>query len=264
MTKVISKDGTPIAVERTGSGPALVLVDGALCHRAFGPSADLTKTLSPHFTVFAYDRRGRGDSGNTAPYAIEREVEDLKAVIDEAGGSAFVFGVSSGAALALEAASQGVSISRLALFEAPFIVDNTRTPIPPDFLDRLHEAVETKRPGDAVAMFMKLVGTPAVFVVLMRLMPVWSKLKAVAHTLPHDITIVKDFQTGQPLPTTRWNRVTVPTLVMDGSKSPAWMRNAMRQLAGVVPHANYRTLDGQTHMLQAKAAVDPLVEFFNG
>ena len=119
MTRVISKDGTPIALDQSGSGPALVLVDGALCHRAFGPSEALAKALAPHFTVFRYDRRGRGDSGNTGPYAIAREVEDLDAVITAAGGSAFVFGVSSGAALALEAANSGAAISRLVLFEPP-------------------------------------------------------------------------------------------------------------------------------------------------
>jgi pimeloyl-ACP methyl ester carboxylesterase len=262
VTKLISNDGTPIAFDRTGSGPALVLVDGALCHRAFGPSGAIAKVLAPHFTVFTYDRRGRGESGNSATYAVQREVDDLSALIDAAGGSAFVLGISSGAALALEAANRRLAIPKLALFEAPFIVDNTRTPIPADFLDRLHEAVQTNRRGDAVRSFMRLVGTPAIFVTLMRFLPVWSKLKAVAHTLPYDITLVKDHEKGEPLPPGKWTGVAAPTLVMDGGKSPAWMRNAMRQLAGVLPNASYRTLPGQTHMVQPKTLVGPLVEFF--
>lgn len=262
MKKIISKDGTPIAVDQSGSGPALVLVDGALCHRRMGPSEELAKALAPYFSVFTYDRRGRGDSGNTAPYTITRECEDLEAVIHEAGGSALVYGISSGAVLALETANRSRAISMLAMFEAPFIVDDSKAPIPDDFVEKLHEAVQSNRRGDAVGSFLKLVGVPAVFVMMMRFMPAWAKLKAVAHTLPYDITIVRDYEKGEPLPTGRWTRVVVPTLVMDGGKSPAWIRNAMRQLAGVLPNASYRTLPGQTHMIQAKAHVQPLLEFF--
>jgi pimeloyl-ACP methyl ester carboxylesterase len=262
MKKILSKDGTPIAVDRTGRGPALVFVDGAMCYRASGPGHAMAAALSDHFTVFTYDRRGRGDSGDTAPYDLQREVDDLEAVIREAGGQAVVFGVSSGAALALEAASRGLPITRLALYEAPFIVDDTRPPLPPDFMSQLHTAIGAGRPGDAVKMFMRVVGVPGVFIALMRLMPVWSKLTAIAHTLPYDIAIVGPFQRGEPLPTTRWTGATMPTLVMDGGKSPAWMRNATRALAGVLPNAIYRTLDGQTHMVKPKALTPPLVEFF--
>jgi pimeloyl-ACP methyl ester carboxylesterase len=262
MKKILSKDGTPIAVEQAGTGPALVLVDGALCHRRMGPSEQLAKALAPYFSVFTYDRRGRGDSGNTAPYAIARECEDLEAVIQAAGGSASVYGISSGAALALETANGSRAIAKLAMFEAPFFVDDTRAPIPADFVEKLHEAVQSNRRGDAVRSFLKLVGVPAVFVMMMRFMPAWAKLKAVAHTLPYDITIVRDYEKGQPLPTAKWTGVVAPTLVMDGGKSPAWMRNAMRQLAGVLPNASYRTLPGQTHMVQANAHVQPLLDFF--
>jgi pimeloyl-ACP methyl ester carboxylesterase len=262
VKKILSKDGTAIAFDQVGGGPPLVLVDGALCHRRFGPSADMARALAPHFTVFTYDRRGRGDSGDSARYAIQRECEDLEAVIDAAGGSAFVYGISSGAALALETANGSPAIARLAVFEAPFIVDDAKAPIPADFLETLREAVRSNRRGDAVRSFMKLVGVPAVFIMIMRFMPAWAKLKAVAHTLPYDITIVKDYERGEPLPAAQWSRVAAPTLVMDGGKSPAWMRNAMRQLAAVLPNASYRTLPGQTHMVQAKAHVQPLLEFF--
>lgn len=262
MKKILSKDGTAIAVDRTGSGPALVFVDGAMCYRASGPSQPMAAALAGHFTVFTYDRRGRGDSSDTNPYDVGREVEDLEAVIREAGGQAVVLGVSSGAALALEAASRGVPITRLALYEAPFIVDDSRSALPDDFVPQMKTALAEGRRTDAVNMFMKLVGVPAVFIMLMRLMPAWSKLTGVAHTLPYDLTIVGPHQRGMPLSKTRWSGATMPTLVMDGGKSPAWMRNATRALAGVLPNATYRTLDRQTHMVKPRALTPPLVEFF--
>ena len=258
---VVSKDGTAIAFERIGNGPALILVDGALCHREMGPGRPLAKLLAPHFTVFAYDRRGRGQSGDTPPYSVTREIEDLEAVLHEAGGAVYVFGVSSGAALALEAARQLRGIRKLALFEAPFIVDDSRRPISAEWA-RIRESIAAGRPSDAVTIFMKAVGAPAIFVALMRLMPVWSRLKAVAHTLPYDAAIVQDNQQGKPLPAGRWDSVTVPTLVLDGGKSPTWMRHAMRALSQVLPNAEYRTLEGQTHMVKAGAHAPVLTEFF--
>jgi pimeloyl-ACP methyl ester carboxylesterase len=262
MKKILSKDGTSIAVDRIGQGPALVFVDGAMCYRASGPSQPMAAALADHFTVYTYDRRGRGDSGDAAAYDVQREIDDLDAVIREAGGQAFVFGVSSGAALALEAANRGIPMRKLALYEAPFIVDASRPPLPDDYVARLTTALASGRPGDAVKMFMKVVGVPGIFVLLMRLMPAWPKITAVAHTLPYDFAIVGPFQKGQPLPSTRWSGASTPTLVMDGGKSPAWMRNATRSLAGILPNATYRTLDGQTHMIKPRALVPPLVEFF--
>lgn len=262
MKKILSKDGTAIAVDRTGSGPALVFVDGAMCYRASGPSQPMAAALAGHFTVFTYDRRGRGDSSDSGPYDVQREVDDLEAVIREAGGQAVVLGVSSGAALALEAASRGVPITRLALYEAPFIVDGSRPALSDDFVPQMNTALASGRRADAVKMFMKLVGVPGVFIMLMRLMPAWSRLTAVAHTLPYDLAIVGPYQKGRPLPATRWSAATMPTLVMDGGKSPDWMRNATRALAGVLPNATYRTLDGQTHMIKPKALAPPLVQFF--
>ena len=262
MDKVISKDGTPIAFERTGNGPVLIFVDGALCYRGSGQSAAVAKALAAHFTVVTYDRRGRGDSGNRGPYAVAREVEDLEALIAAAGGSVFVYGVSSGAALALEAATRAGGIARLALFEAPFIVDDSRAPVPADFVQQLDDAVAAGRRGDAVKLFMKQVGVPPAFLLLMRLMPAWPKLTAIAHTIAYDIRIMNGNQAGHPLPASRWAGATMPALVMDGGKSPVWMRNATRSLATILPNAQYRTLPGQTHMIKAAAVVAPLVEFF--
>ncbi len=200
MNTVQSKDGTLIAFDRAGSGPPLILVDGALCYRASGPMKPLSALLSPQFTVFTYDRRGRGESGDRPPYAIDREVEDLDALIAEAGGSAFVYGISSGAALSIEAARRGLAITRLALYEAPFIVDGSRPPIADDFVPRLNAMIAEGRRGDAVKLFMKLVGVPGFVVALMRFLPAWSRLTAVAHTLPYDLTIVRDNHKGKPLP----------------------------------------------------------------
>jgi pimeloyl-ACP methyl ester carboxylesterase len=258
---VLSKDGTAIAFDRLGHGLPVILVDGALCYRGMGPSGPLAELLAQHFTVFTYDRRGRGDSGDTAPYAVEREVEDIAAILSEAGGTAFVWGTSSGAVLALEATNRLSGIKKLALYEAPFIVDDSRSTTQHGWA-RIGEAVAADRRSDAVKLFLKTVGVPDFFIALMRLMPVWSKLKAVAHTLPYDGAIVQDNQRGEPLPAGRWASVTVPSLVMDGGKSPAWMRNANHALASVLPNAQYRTLEGQTHMLKAKAHAPVLVEFF--
>lgn len=240
----------------------MILVDGALCYRAMGPSRPLAKLLAEHFTVFTYDRRGRGESGDTPPYSVEREVEDIEALVKEAGGAAYVYGISSGAALALEAANQLPGIKKLALFEAPFIVDASRLPVSTEYWARIGESIAAGHRSHAVKLFMKAVGVPAIFVALMPLMPAWSKLKAVAQTLPYDGAIVQDHQRGKPLPAGRWSSVTMPALVLDGGKSPAWMRRAMRSLAEVLPDAHLRTLEGQTHMVKAKAHAPVLVEFF--
>lgn len=262
MSTLISKDGTRIAFDQAGTGEPLILVDGALCYRVFGPSSALAELLKDYFTVFTYDRRGRGESSDSATYAVEREIEDLEALIDAAGGSAYVYGASSGAALALEAANALPSIQKLALYEAPFIVDDSLPPRPDDLLPRMQALVAEDRRGDAVKLFMKTVGVPGIFIFMMRVMPMWSKLKSVAHTLPYDFTILEGLGSGQPLPADRWSSVAMPALVMDGGKSPTWMRNAMRALGNTLPNAQYLTLEGQTHMLKAEAVAPILKEFF--
>jgi pimeloyl-ACP methyl ester carboxylesterase len=263
MDKVTSSDGTTIAFDRIGQGPPLVLVDGALCYRESGPNGPLAEALRSGFTVYTYDRRGRGDSGDTAPFAVEREVEDLAALIGVAGGSAFVYGISSGAALALEAANRGLPIPKLALYEAPFVVDDTRPPVPDDYRARLDALVAADRRADAVRLFLsKGARVPSIFVAMMRFMPAWPKLKGVAHTLPYDAEVMGDTQRGRPLPRDRWSNVTMPTLVIAGGKSQAWMRNGVRQLAEVLPDARYRTLEGQTHIVKPAALAPVLTEFF--
>jgi pimeloyl-ACP methyl ester carboxylesterase len=262
VSDVRSRDGTRIAYERSGAGAPVILVDGALCSRTMGPMPALAALLAQHFTVFSYDRRGRGESGDTAPYAVDREIEDIAALIDAAGAPVCLYGASSGAALALEAANRGLAVSKLALYEAPFIVDDQRTPLLDDYRAELTRHLEANRRGDAVTHFMKSVGMPAPFAYVMRLMPVFSKLKAVAHTLPYDFAIVAGQQRGRPLPMDRWTAYTQPTLVMMGGKSPAWMRSANQALAAVLPHAELRTLAGQTHMVSEKAVAPVLIDFF--
>src|SRR5260370_19391288 len=169
----LSKDGTPIAFDRVGTGPPVILIDGALCYRGMGQSRQLAELLAQHFTVFTYDRRGRGGSGDTAPYAVEREVEDIAALLSEAGGAAFVWGMSSGAVFALEAANRLSGIKKLALYEAPLIVDDRRSMTQDDWV-RIGAAVAADRRSDAVKVFLKSVGVPGFFIALMRLLPMWS------------------------------------------------------------------------------------------
>jgi pimeloyl-ACP methyl ester carboxylesterase len=265
MKMATSRDGTHIAYDELGEGPPLVLVGGAFNTRTFGPNGGLAPLLAERFTVINYDRRGRGDSTDSAPYSVEREIEDIEALIAEAGGSAHVFGISSGAALALEAANRGLAIEKLALYEAPFIVDDSRAPVPDDYLQRMEGLVASDRRGDAIRLFMRQgVGLPAVFVAMMRVMPAWSKLKTVAPTVVYDAAIVDDYQKGRPLPSDRWTSVTMPTLVAVGGKSPDWMRNAMRSLADVLPNARHNTLKGQTHIVKPQALAPVLIEFFEG
>lgn len=257
-----SADGTRIAYERTGEGSPLIIVDGALCHRANGPARPLAAELAAGFTVFTYDRRGRGESGESGEIAAEREIEDLEALVKEAGGTPFVFGPSSGAVLALEAAAHGAGIAKLAMYEPPLIVDGTHRPLPGDWVPRLDAMVEQGRTGDAVKEFMRFVDVPAFGIAMMRLLPVWSKLKAVAPTLRHDFAFMADLQRGRPLPPTRWATATLPALVADGGKSPEWMRNGCRSLADVLPNVQYRTVPGQTHLVKAKALAPVLRDFF--
>ena len=249
---VTSADGTRIAYEVTGSGPALVIVDGALCHRGMGPSRPLAQQLASQFAVHVYDRRGRGESdpGATA-YHPDREVEDLAAVIVAAGGHAHLFGASSGAALALRAAQAGLPVDRIAVYEAPFIVDDTHAPNDPGLPDRVRALIDEGKRGDAVSLFMRTVGAPGFMVAVMRLTPVWRKLTAVAHTLPYDLSLVIDHEQGRALPDGLYDAVTQPTLVIAGGKSPEYLRNAQAAVATALPAGRLETLPGQTHMIKA-------------
>jgi pimeloyl-ACP methyl ester carboxylesterase len=256
MHTIRSKDGTPIAYERLGAGPAVILVDGALCSRAFGPMPKLAPLLAPHFTVYWYDRRGRGESGDTLPYAKQREVEDLQALIEAAGGSAYVVGLSSGAALALEAAASGAAITKVAAYEPPYMVEQPDAHA--DHEAKLRSLIADGQRGAAVKYFMRdMVGVPGVFVFLMQWMPgVWSKMKAVAHTLPYDAAVMSRFV----VPTERLRSIRTPALVLHGGKTDARLQKAADAVAGAIPNAQHRTLAGQTHNVDAKVLARVLVE----
>jgi pimeloyl-ACP methyl ester carboxylesterase len=256
MNTVISSDGTTIAFDRLGDGPPIILVGGGSVDRS--ANAPLAALLASHFTVINYDRRGRGDSGDTPPYAVEREVEDIGALIDEAGGSAFVYGTSSGGVLALEAAASGLAITKLALWEPPFVLDESSRP-PADTARTYTELVSAGRRGDAVEFFMsKVVGLPPEFVVHARTQPFWQAQEALAHTLAYDATIMGDYS----LPTERAAAVTVPTLVIAGKESFPFMRETARALANTIPDGQHRTLEGQEHNVDPAVLAPVLVEFF--
>jgi pimeloyl-ACP methyl ester carboxylesterase len=252
--KTKSGDGTLIAYERQGDGPPVVLVAGALCTSA--TDAPLAARLAPRFTVYTYDRRGRGASRDTTPYAVEREIEDLAAVIAAAGGSASVHGMSSGAVLALRAAAAGLPIAQLSVYEPPFRLDAP----PKTYGSELRELVSRGRPGDALALFLRRVGTPQEALDGMRRAPMWAGLEAVAHTLVYDDEVMGDGQ----VPVAVLTSVTPRVLVLDGGASPAWMREAARVVAKTVPRGRHHTLTGQTHEVAPQVLAPALAEFFSG
>ncbi len=254
---VRSKDGTTIAFEQSGEGLPVILVCGGSVDRS--SNAPLAEQLTAQFRVYNYDRRGRGDSGDTAPYAVEREVEDLDALIQEAGGSAFLYGTSSGAALALEAVASGLAVTRLALWEPPFIVGDSRPRPPADTASIYTKLVAEGRRGEAVEYFMlKVVGLPPEFAGFARSQPWWPSQEALAHTLAYDATIMGDYN----LPTERAASVKIPTLVMAGGASWDWMQNSTQTLADILPAGQYRVLAGQEHNVAPEVIAPALEEFF--
>jgi alpha-beta hydrolase superfamily lysophospholipase len=261
METTVSKDGTTIAFDRLGDGPPVVLVCGFPTDRKY-PNGPLASLLASGFTVLNYDRRGRGDSGDTQPYAVEREFEDLDAVIGEAGagGSAFVYGTSSGAALALKAAAHGVPITKLALWEPPYIVDDTRERPPADYKVQVAAMLAADRRGDVIEFFFTtIVGIPPEFVAQMRQSPYWSAQEALAHTLLYEADVMGDYS----FPADRVRSVAVPSLVLDGGTTP-WITNSAETVAKGLPNARRRTLEGQTHDVSAEALAPALTEFFTG
>jgi pimeloyl-ACP methyl ester carboxylesterase len=264
VSHVTSKDGTRIAYERTGSGPGLILVDGALCSREFGPSAKLASLFAGgaaagrSFTVYRYDRRGRGDSGDTKSYDVAREVEDLAALIEQAGDSVSLVGLSSGGALALQAAAAGLPIKKVVAYEPPY-VNESGTNDGPAHEAHLQRLVAGGNRGGAVTYFMRdMVGAPAFVPVMMRLMPwIWLKLKAVAHTLPYDAAVMTGFRT----PRERLRLVPCPTLVLNGTKTDTRLKAAARAVAATVPDAHHAELPGQTHNVNPGVLVAGTVDF---
>jgi pimeloyl-ACP methyl ester carboxylesterase len=260
MGKVTSKDGTAIVFDKAGQGQPVVVVGGILGDRS--QQAPLAALLSEHFIVFNYDRRGHGESGFTPPYAVEREIEDLDAIIDAAGGEAYVYGTSGCGVLALYAAAAGLApkIKKLAIWEPPFIVDDSRPPVPQDYAAQLATLLAAGRRGDMVELFMtQAVGMPVEFVAGMRQAPWWPAQEAMAHTLIYNAEIMGSFS----LPKERVASVTVPTLVIDGGTTP-WLSHTAQAVADALPNGQRRTLQGQPHNVAPEAIAPVLREFFAG
>ncbi|MGW7071802.1 alpha/beta fold hydrolase [Streptomyces sp. NPDC054855] len=261
MDKVLSADGTVIAYERQGSGPVVVLVGGAFMAR--GDSAELAGLLAEHCTVITYDRRGRGDSGDNPAYDVQREVEDLDALIEGAGGEAMVFGMSSGAVLALEAVARGSAVTRLALYEPPFITDDSRPPLPADYVAHLNDLVKQGAYGDAAAYFMTAaVGMPAEAVAGMRQAPFWAGMEAAARTLPYDGQVMGDTMSGRPLPADRWESVKVPVFVGSGDAGAPHMLTGARELAALADNFTLHVFPGQEHAITPELLAPVLTDFF--
>lgn len=256
MNIVKSADGTQIAFDRDGQGPPIIMIVGAFNTRS--EAAPLAAALKDRFTTINYDRRGRGDSGDTQPYAVGREIEDIDALISHAGGSAAVFGYSSGATLALKAAAEGLSISKLVFYDAPFVVDASYEPLPPDFAEQLAGLVSAGRRGDAVELFQRVaVGIPEPVVAQMRHAPFRPALEAMAQSLVYEAKVIGD----RTLPVDLASSITTPTLVIDGEHSPPIMHGAARELAATMPNATRRTLADQGHDIAPEPTAALIAEF---
>ena len=263
MNVVTSKDGTKITYDQLGDGPVVILVDGALCTRSTGSKPELIRLLSSHFTVYSYDRRGRGDSGDTKPYNVAREIEDIEALIDKAGGPACLYGHSSGAALVLEAAaSPGKKVRKIGMYEAPYNENADARRSWRKYIKQLTFLLAADRRGDAVALFMRLVGMPAGQVEGMRQTPMWKMFEAVAPTLAYDHTAILGEDASVPIE--RAASIHLPALIMCGGSSYPFMHDTARTLSQVIPQAEFRFLEGQTHEVSPVALAPVLVEFFTG
>jgi pimeloyl-ACP methyl ester carboxylesterase len=256
-----SADGTRIAYETAGSGPLLVFVGGAFSTRA--DARELADALSGRFTAVVYDRRGRGDSGDTQPYAPAREIDDLRAVIDTLGASAFVYGHSSGGALSLDAVAAGLPITKLGVYEPPFTIDDSRPPYPDGYVETIRGLVASGSRGDAVAAFFRTgLLMPEAAIEQQRQAPHWPHLESLAHTLIYDYEILGDRISGKPLPAGMADKIRIPVLILDGGDSPTTLRNPAASLAVLLPNTTTRTLEGMGHGAPTEVLAPILESFF--
>ena len=261
---VTSSDGTTIAFDRLGDGPPVIVVCGAMCDRALmRPTAE---ELAKHFTVINYDRRGRGDSRDTTPYALEREIEDIGALIVEAGGTASVYGHSSGAGLVLHAAAHGLPIGKIVLHDPPYAPDGDEEArrTSREYGENLKAMLSEDRRGDAVELFMTMVGMPQEMIEGMRHSPAWAGLEALAPTLAYDSEAMGDIGRDGTMPVEVASRVTVPALVLTGGADYPWMTDVGRRLADAMPNGRHRVLEGQEHSVSPEVLVPVLEEFIAG
>jgi pimeloyl-ACP methyl ester carboxylesterase len=255
METVTSADGTTIAFDQLGAGTPLVLVAGASCDRAVDTA--IAEALAAHFTVLNYDRRGRGDSTDTLPYAVDREIDDLAVLLAAAGGSATLVGLSSGGALAAHAAASGLPVSRLVLWEPPYRLDAEGQLASKEYTARLTDLLAEDRRGDALALFMGLVGLPAEMIDGMRQSPYWAIGERMAPTLAYDAAVMGD----GPVPADRFAQIACPALVLAGGASPDWFRDSARAATAAIPGAAYDELPGQTHDVAADVLATAVRDF---
>jgi pimeloyl-ACP methyl ester carboxylesterase len=253
-----SDDGTTIAYEVLGAGPPVVIVAGANCDAAV--SRPLAEALAEFHTVVNYDRRGRGGSADTAPYSVAREVEDLRAMLGRAGGTASIYGHSSGAALALHAAAAGLSVDRLVLHEPPYVADDAQAQESREYAAALERALSAGRRSDAAALFLRRVGAPAAAVEAMQTQPWWGRMEAFAPTLAHDSEVMGFPTTGGLLPVELVQLVRAPTLVLSGANSPEWMTRVGGRIAELIPRSRQQVLPGQGHVSPPEVVVPLIVE----
>jgi pimeloyl-ACP methyl ester carboxylesterase len=258
MKTTQSKDGTTLAYDVYGNGPALIYITGASCHRSFKPIVQDAKIFASEFTVYNYDRRGRGNSGNTLPYTMEREIEDIEAIIDSAGGTAYLYGHSSGAVLALEAALRlSNKVQKVIMYDAPYVRDEEKKVEYNQLSQKIHKLLDNGKNAEAMSTFLKGIGMPKLFVLLLPLFPGWRTMKALAPTLAYDIALTQDMP-----PVERATRISVPTQIIVGEKSPPSIHDVGRQLMKAIPNAKFVQLTGQDHMVNAKTLLPLLSGFF--
>lgn len=260
MEKVKSRDGTLIAYERTGpkGETPLILVDGAFCSRNFGPMPKISTHIAPHMDVIWYDRRARGDSTDTKPYSIEREIEDLQTLIETVGGRAHLLGISSGAVLCLYACAAGLPIEKISIYEAPFLVGKHKKTVP-NHTSHLSALISQEKRSAAVKYYMsQVIGIPAIVPFMMQFLPMWKQMKAIAPSLVYDAAIMGDFS----LPDTMLQKVNTKTLVMYGEKTMELLADAAKEIANKLENAQLISLTGQTHNVKAEIIAPALLEFF--
>lgn len=257
MQTVTSKDGTKIAYDMYGNGPALIYITGASCFRNFMPIVSDAKAFGKAFTVYNYDRRGRGDSGNTLPWSVEREIDDIEALIDAAGGKAYLYGHSSGAVLALEAAMRlGNKVQKAVIYDTSNVHDEKEKATYAVLGDKTRKLLDAGENAKAMKGFLVGIGMPKVFVTLLPLFPGWKTMKALAPTLAYDIALTADLP-----PYKRAEKITIPVKIIVGEKSPAGLHDVASQLAQAIPNAKSTVLAGQDHMVGPKALMPLLVGF---
>ena len=263
MGKITSKDGTQIAYSKTGQGPALVLVDGAFCYRDYGVTPKLVPLLSSYFTVFSYDRRGRGESTDMKPYSVDREIEDLKGIVSVTNEIPFVYGISSGAALLLQSVDKGLIVKKIALFEPPYVVVNVNDIAPPeDAESELITLIGDGQKSSAVKYFMtKVMGIPAPIIFLFKLFrkSEWKKNESVAQTLSYDIALMGNYSVPKELT----SRINLPAIVIGGEKSPKNLLNAVKAVGQSIPDSRVSLLKGQSHNVSQEVLAPVLIQFFN-